>query len=86
MNFIKFLTCRSNTVCCSLWPRFRVAGQIEIVNHLAVKKSQKLWSAVKHISQFRVAGHLVISEHLAGCRSYSHSEDIFHVTGLTLTE
>ena len=35
-----FLTCRSfsnqNIVCCSLWPKFRVAGQIEIVNHLAV--------------------------------------------------
>ena len=30
------------TVCCSLWPRSRAAGQVEIVNHLAVNKSQKL--------------------------------------------
>ena len=45
---------------------FRVAGQIEIMNHLAINKSQKLWSAVKHISQFQVAGHLVISEPFAG--------------------
>ena len=53
--------------------QFQVDSQIEIVNHLAVNKSQKLLSAVKHIPQFRVASHLVISEQLASCRSYSHS-------------
>ena len=83
-----FFTCQSfshqNTVCHSLWPRFRVAGQIDIVNHLAINESQKLWSAVKHISRFRVAGHLVISEQLAGRQSYSHSVNFIKVKPLFL--